>query len=59
MNIELTAIRDAQKQSWNKFSPGWKKWDDLTMKFLQPHGDAIIKHPKPADAGSSALTDEC
>lgn len=48
MNIELTTIRDAQKQSWNKFSPGWKKWDGLTMKFLQPHGDAIIKHLKPS-----------
>jgi ubiquinone/menaquinone biosynthesis C-methylase UbiE len=37
-------IRDQQKQSWNKFSPGWGKWDSLIMQFLRPMGDAIIDH---------------
>jgi len=36
------AIRDQQKDSWNRFSQGWKKWDALFMDFLKPMGDAII-----------------
>lgn len=43
MEQQLTEIREQQKQTWNKFSPGWKKWDDFTMNFLKPMGDAIIK----------------
>lgn len=43
MEHQLEVIRDQQKQSWDKFSPGWKKWDDLLMAFLKPKGDAIIR----------------
>jgi ubiquinone/menaquinone biosynthesis C-methylase UbiE len=43
----LEQIREQQKASWNKFSPGWKKWDDLTMDFLKPMGDEIIRMIKP------------
>ncbi len=52
MNQELSEIRDQQKQSWNKFSPGWKKWDDLMMDFLGPMGTEIIAriHPSGTDA---------
>ena len=39
----LEEIREQQKASWNKFSKGWKKWDDFTMEFLKPYGDAIIE----------------
>jgi ubiquinone/menaquinone biosynthesis C-methylase UbiE len=42
MNEELQAIRDKQKESWNKFSGGWKKWNTFTMDFLKPMGDMII-----------------
>ncbi|MEP6467256.1 MAG: class I SAM-dependent methyltransferase [Parafilimonas sp.] len=42
MNEQLQAIRDKQKDSWNKFSGGWKKWNTFTMDFLKPMGDAII-----------------
>lgn len=42
MEPQLTEIREQQKETWNKFSPGWKKWDDFTMNFLKPMGDAII-----------------
>ncbi len=38
----LEDIREQQKAAWNKFSPGWKKWDDLTMDFLKPMGSEII-----------------
>ncbi|MBK5273281.1 MAG: class I SAM-dependent methyltransferase, partial [Bacteroidia bacterium] len=48
MNPQLEEIREQQKQSWNKFSPGWKKWDSLTMGFLQPLGTAIIAAIKPS-----------
>lgn len=44
METQLEQIREQQKQSWNKFSPGWKKWDDITMAFLRPMGEAIIEH---------------
>ena len=51
MEQQLTEIREQQKATWNKFSPGWKKWDDFTMKFLQPMGDKIIEalHIKGSD----------
>jgi ubiquinone/menaquinone biosynthesis C-methylase UbiE len=42
MEQQLELIRDQQKAAWNKFSPGWKKWDELTMDFLKPFGDEII-----------------
>jgi ubiquinone/menaquinone biosynthesis C-methylase UbiE len=47
MEPQLEAIRDQQKASWNKFSPGWKKWDALTMDFLKPMGDEIIRSINP------------
>jgi ubiquinone/menaquinone biosynthesis C-methylase UbiE len=43
MEQQLQEIREQQKSTWNKFSPGWKKWDDLTMDFLKPNGDKIIQ----------------
>jgi ubiquinone/menaquinone biosynthesis C-methylase UbiE len=48
MNQQLTDIRDQQKQTWNKFSSGWKKWDTLTMDFLHPVGEAIIAALQPS-----------
>jgi ubiquinone/menaquinone biosynthesis C-methylase UbiE len=47
MELLLEQISEQQKASWNKFSPGWKKWDDLTMDFLKPMGDEIIRMLKP------------
>lgn len=51
MKAEFEQIRIAQKESWNKFSPGWKKWDELTMDFLKPHCDEIIRliNPRGSD----------
>lgn len=39
---QLQEIREQQKASWNKFSPGWKKWDYEFMDFLKPMGDIMI-----------------
>ncbi len=51
MERQLEEIREQQKETWNKFSPGWKKWDDITMDWLKPMGDEIINllHPKNND----------
>ena len=51
MDSALQQIREQQKQTWNKFSAGWKKWDEFTMNFLKPMGDAIISslHLKDTD----------
>ncbi len=47
MEKQLEQIRDQQKESWNRFSSGWKKWDNLTMDFLKPMGDEIIRLLNP------------
>jgi ubiquinone/menaquinone biosynthesis C-methylase UbiE len=49
MEQQLQEIREQQKATWNKFSSGWKKWDELTMDFLKPLGDEIIALIKPKD----------
>lgn len=51
MEQKLEEIREQQKASWNKFSPGWKKYDELTMDFLKPMGDEMIQqlHLKETD----------
>jgi ubiquinone/menaquinone biosynthesis C-methylase UbiE len=49
MEAQHVQIREQQKEMWNRFSPGWKKWDDLSMKFLKPIGDEIIHLIKPKD----------
>ncbi len=47
MEQQLELIREQQRKSWNTFSPGWKKWDDLFMDFLKPMGDEIIRQINP------------
>lgn len=49
METSLAQIRDQQKASWDQFSGGWKKWDELMMQFMKPMGDAIISKLKPID----------
>jgi ubiquinone/menaquinone biosynthesis C-methylase UbiE len=49
METKLIKIREQQKEVWNKFSPGWKKWDELTMDFMKPMADEIIRLLKPKD----------
>lgn len=41
--MEFEQIKRQQKETWDKFSPGWKKWDEYTMNFLAPMGEAIIQ----------------
>ena len=51
MENSLTLIRDQQKESWNKFSKGWKSWDNIVMDFLSPMGKEIVRliHPSGED----------
>ncbi len=51
MEQQLEQIRNQQKESWNKFSAGWKKWDNMVMDFLKPVGAEIIRliDPKKDD----------
>ncbi len=43
MKENLQEISDLQKEAWNSVSNAWKKWNDFTMNFLNPAGEAIIK----------------
>jgi ubiquinone/menaquinone biosynthesis C-methylase UbiE len=43
MGTRYIQFRDQQKETWNRYAPGWKKWNDLTMDFLKPVGDEIIR----------------
>ena len=36
-------LKEQQKNSWNRFSAGWKKWDQFVMEWLKPVGDKIIE----------------
>ncbi len=43
MSNKFEDIINQQRDSWNNFSSGWKKWDSVTMQFLKPVGDEIIQ----------------
>ncbi|MBI5611696.1 MAG: methyltransferase domain-containing protein [Gammaproteobacteria bacterium] len=42
----LDQIRDQQRETWDRFSAGWKKWDALVLGWLAPYGEAMIRHAK-------------
>ena len=42
MEAQLKEIREQQQATWNRFSAGWRKWDNFTMTWMQPMGEAII-----------------
>jgi ubiquinone/menaquinone biosynthesis C-methylase UbiE len=43
MPSQLEQIRDQQRQTWDKFSSGWKKWDELVLRWLAPVGQELIR----------------
>ena len=49
MDTTHEQIREQQRKTWNKFSAGWKKWDEFNMSFLKPMGDVIISTLKLKD----------
>jgi len=42
MKAALEQIRDQQQATWNKFSAGWKKWDDLVLSWIAPVAEALL-----------------
>ena len=50
MPSRLEQIRDQQRETWDKFSSGWKKWDELVLNWLAPVGQDLIR--------SAALEDD-
>lgn len=36
-------VREQQRQSWNRFSSGWKAWDHVVLPMLQPFGDEMLR----------------
>lgn len=41
-NLDL--IRDQQRDTWDRFSSGWRKWDVLVFQWLRPYGAMMIRH---------------
>ena len=41
--MNANEIREQQRQTWNKFSSGWRKWDNHVLSWLKPVGDELIK----------------
>ncbi|OKP64411.1 methyltransferase type 11 [Ensifer adhaerens] len=43
MLAHLDQIRDQQRETWDRFSAGWKKWDARVLGWLAPFGEAMIR----------------
>ena len=33
---------EQQKNTWNKYSSGWRKWDEVLMTAMLPIADSLI-----------------
>jgi ubiquinone/menaquinone biosynthesis C-methylase UbiE len=42
MTTALEQIRDQQRATWDRFSAGWKKWDELVMRWTAPVSGALL-----------------
>ena len=42
MATQLEQIRDHQQATWDKFSAGWKKWDELVLGWLAEVGRELL-----------------
>ena len=49
MEEQLIQIRDQQRQTWDKFSPGWKKWDGHVLSWIAPVGEELIRNARLRD----------
>ena len=46
MSSHLDQIRDQQRDTWDRFSAGWKKWDGMVLAWLAPFGEAMIRQAR-------------
>ena len=37
---------EQQKNTWNKYASGWRKWDEILMTTMRPVGDSLINSLK-------------
>lgn len=44
-------IREQQRQTWDRFSGGWAKWDELVREWMGPVGDEMIRSLELRDDG--------
>ena len=42
MNQQQQEQLEKQREAWNRYSAGWKKWDNLIMNLMRPVGDRMI-----------------
>lgn len=51
-------ITEQQRQTWNKFSGGWEKWDEWVLNWLEPIGSKLLDEvePKPTDRALDVST---
>jgi SAM-dependent methyltransferase len=47
--VQPDDIRAQQRETWDRFSAGWQKWDELVSDWLLPVGDSIIAQIDPRD----------
>jgi len=45
-------IRSQQRDTWDKFSPGWRKWDEIVMDMLRPVGESMVERIDPREDAS-------
>jgi ubiquinone/menaquinone biosynthesis C-methylase UbiE len=43
VSANLERIREQQRDTWDRFSVGWKRWDELVLDWLAPFGAAMIR----------------
>ncbi len=39
-------IRDQQRDTWDRFSVGWRSWDAMVGEWLAPFGAAMLRHAR-------------
>lgn len=49
MQPQLIQIRDQQRDTWDKFSAGWKQWDELVLNWIAPVGEELIRSARLRD----------
>jgi SAM-dependent methyltransferase len=43
MTSNLDHIRDEQRQTWDRFSAGWRSWDTVVGGWLAPVGETMLR----------------
>jgi ubiquinone/menaquinone biosynthesis C-methylase UbiE len=49
MVSDLDHVRDQQRDTWDRFSTGWRRWDVMVGEWLAPFGAAMIRHANLRD----------